>query len=378
MIESLACLSILFLTSFYWGEDFHGTRLIAALTIGAFWFAGILWRRVHPAAAILLEWVILSAAWHFAAPISPYSNYGEVAAIALGGASAAALATVLMTVVVLIFMRPMARGVLNAFAVACLLDSVFVLIQWLSGGNTFERGGFLGNTSINACFIACTYPILKRRPIKPKDAIGALWGLWTLLVPISAIIVSRSNMALASLLAAFLVPMLLRPGLFSARDWRRTLVFFVILLLTAHHFMGAKMGDDNGRVLVWRTCLEWWMHHANIWVGTGIGTFATFGANIQRVFLHRDDGYLLWMHNDWLQILFELGIGGLLLALLTFGAAIWRASRRQPLWIAASLAAFGTTMCGNYPLHLPMFGLLGGVLLALAFEPGLPRRPNGR
>jgi O-antigen ligase len=75
-------------------------------------------------------------------------------------------------------------------------------------------------------------------------------------------------------------------------------------------------------------------------------------------------------HNDYLQVLVEMGIPGLLLALWAAGACL-RAAERDP-WLTASLAGLLAHEVVDFPLQIPAVAALFVTLAALR---SLPERP---
>ncbi len=75
-------------------------------------------------------------------------------------------------------------------------------------------------------------------------------------------------------------------------------------------------------------------------------------------------------HNDYLQILVETGVPGLLLAVWAAGACL-KAAERDP-WLSAALAGFLTHEVMDFPLQIPALAALFVTLAALR---SLPERP---
>lgn len=124
----------------------------------------------------------------------------------------------------------------------------------------------------------------------------------------------------------------------------------VSLLAGVGYFtQGHELYQDPQRLAMWRAFTDWWWHHANIWVGTGVGTFQWLGPEIQAW----TPPLWFFLHNDWLQLLFETGIIGLLLAVGIFG---WTLTRARTT-LKPTVAGLGAFMLTFAPLHffLPAF-----------------------
>lgn len=142
-------------------------------------------------------------------------------------------------------------------------------------------------------------------------------------------------------------------------------------------FGGAAILHNHGpllngseRLQQWKMFMSFWWNHG--WTvrlfGTGPGSFVWLSMGIE----NKANNIFLQMHNDWLQVTFELGIVGLILSLLLFYKAI-KASWNDPRSLSAifGLAAFAVT-------YHPTRFLPTMVLFALIFREALSHgRPIG-
>jgi O-antigen ligase len=373
MNQILIILTVLFSSVFYWGQDFQGTRAFTFHILANLWLAAFLGKRVHWAAGLAFGWMGFSALYIFAQPVSPLGHFGPLATATFDGVSAISYLSVLSITYLLAFAtKEQLESLLVAFATLCFLDALFVLAQWIGGANTSDRGGFFGNTSMNACVIAFTYPLLTRNSRKANGRWSAVARVIKLYVPILAILVSRSNLGLLSLLAAFIAPTLfdLWPEKFSFLglvESTTTLIFSASgLFLVGHWFMGPKFGDDNGRFQLWSAAINWWLKSADHFFGMGLGTYAVFGPNIQISDLHQMTWHFPWLHNEPLQILFEQGIIGLFLFLNLTYWTFRSCSKTGESWLLSAVSAYFVASLGNYPMHQPVTGFFGVLLVILA------------
>jgi O-antigen ligase len=346
----------------HYGRDLYGTRTSVFLAFCTLWIAGSIGRRIHWSAGLALAWVLGSGIYVFGSPVSPYLAFGDGAVLTFDAITASAFVAVLLPVMLVLSLPRGTLGyLLAAFGWLCYLDSGYVVVQWVWGADLAHRGGLLGNASLNGSLIACCYPIL----------IWAMpWraGILPALLPVVAILASRSNVAWGALLAGMGTPILVHA---CRRSWdlvQGGMMSVALLGVGGYLALGAKFADTNGRFPVWFASLSWWRKHANPWMGTGLGTYYVLGPSLQRAYLPDQNGHLLWMHNDWLQILFELGWVGLALLVLMGVWAIARAVRNGRLWLASSLAAYAVVAAGNFPMHVPTLALLGILLVVCAFR----------
>lgn len=102
--------------------------------------------------------------------------------------------------------------------------------------------------------------------------------------------------------------------------------------------------DPNGRIEMWNTYFKWWSANIDPLFGSGLGSFEWMGPAFQI-----SDQRYLFMHNDFLQVLYETGFVGL--GLLC--AVIYRAAKiayKNPFQIS-SLVAIVIAMLTYFPLH---------------------------
>ena len=105
--------------------------------------------------------------------------------------------------------------------------------------------------------------------------------------------------------------------------------------------------DSNGRSAAWRLLMQWWADHGNPWVGTGTGSFEWLALAAQAG--HRFP--FLFMHNEYLQILFEQGIIGLTLFMAVWSMLAYRAARLPTYWEWQTLAGISVAMLTQFPFR---------------------------
>ena len=109
---------------------------------------------------------------------------------------------------------------------------------------------------------------------------------------------------------------------------------------------GSELFNDSGRIIAWKNYLEWFYNHANILFGVGVSTFDAVGS-----FVDNGTGTIfVWAHNDYLQLLFDGGVIGLLLGLCFYLSALIKV-RTHPV-LFSSIAGFGACALTYSPLHI--------------------------
>lgn len=128
---------------------------------------------------------------------------------------------------------------------------------------------------------------------------------------------------------------------------------------------------DNGRFAVWEATIRAWWEHS-FWLGFGPGSFqALFSTHFQ-------PKWLLWgsfeqAHNDYLQVVFEMGIIGIIVMVacitivaIHFKSSWWGGKTESSVVVAAegALAAILLNAIGNFPFQLAPHFLLGIISFA--------------
>ncbi len=138
-----------------------------------------------------------------------------------------------------------------------------------------------------------------------------------------------------------------------------------IYLLGNHEFW-----NSNGRTYIWKKTFDYWWKQGNHYFGLGPGSFALYGPGIslQNRQPNTIQTVFIWMHNEYLQVLFELGIIGLVLFLLLHIQMLYMSYKTKLSWLFISVITFSfielTQM--NYR-HAPT-SLIGVLILVLVLE----------
>jgi len=127
--------------------------------------------------------------------------------------------------------------------------------------------------------------------------------------------------------------------------------------------LGGSLFHSSSRDIIYELSMKWWDQNANVWVGLGPGTTTILLPYIQKINDWSESYLYIYMHSDWLQILFEHGVLGLISALGLFFYLIHR-SRHNP-YLTLSIVTYGIFMICNFPMRLPLTALLGAVLVGI-------------
>jgi O-antigen ligase len=235
---------------------------------------------------------------------------------------------------------------------------------------------------------------LRRRVValQSPEGIAAIYALVTALALVAALVASGSRGGLVACVGGLLAA--------AVVGRRRRAAVLVPLALGALivTWYGSERGlgrfrlaasDAPGRTLVWRDALQ---QVPGTWLtGSGLNTFAATGSRATVFRLPRGatpwrepyetsvvqaprQGFrailgtplLTWnaaVHNDYLQLLVESGVPGLLLALATLVLLTSRA--RGDLWVLAGLVAVAVHSAVDFPLQIPAVAALFVTVAAL-------------
>ncbi|NTU74164.1 hypothetical protein HGB07_08565 [Candidatus Roizmanbacteria bacterium] len=232
----------------------------------------------------------------------------------------------------------------KAISTVTLVNCILVIFQYILGKNP---GGFWLSTCVNSLTIALALPFLskKYRPL-------------VILASFVAVLISGSVVGFAAWSIAFLF--------MTFRFW-----FACVLTVAAGGFgylVIPEPTNENGRLIVWRSGLEFFNNHINHWFGAGYGMWPVVTQVVQNKDMRglreigaAKFGYFQFVHNDYLQILFECGYIGLGLFLAALGYQIYKSKndrRMLAFWLSLSVA-----MLAMSPMYLP--GMLFFIVYAM-------------
>lgn len=260
------------------------------------------------------------------------------------------------------------------FFVCCSL--VHVLLQWIFIGcsDVNSCGGTLGNPSLNSSMVACAMPFVFR--VLRKRMAWTVWG-----VCLGSVMLSGSSIGMGMMVGAAILELLPWRRLESLRLTRGDLFRIVllgasgvaILLAIGWATVGYReLFSSGNRFKMWEFFMSSWSLPRNIPFGMGFGTFGIFSRVLQDIYQMDPKAWWIWLHNDWLQMLFEGGLVGLGLMIATYIEAARKLFRESYLAELRALILFGIFMFFNYPLHVGLTCAFGLWLVSFALlrEPG--------
>lgn len=279
-----------------------------------------------------------------------------------------------------------------------LVQSVLALLQ-TTGAKFLYFGadqisgamGTFGNRNHLANFIVMTLPwvILELRSPASRHRANSrkpwIWGA-VMFVLIAALMATQSRMGIASGLVVFSGALLvLSPQKKTAKLpklWAGLIVVAIVLLalfsggwdwlnrFDSDYLEKSAEFRENLRHLTWNAAMAYWP------LGSGLGSFPLVFPEFQN---GESTGFVNYAHNDYLQLLLELGVVFVLLLLLLLGMAGYRVrglmrsarasssgwSQANFFAAASGLGAMAIAMHAwvDFPLRIPVNAMLGAFLL---------------
>lgn len=247
-------------------------------------------------------------------------------------------------------------------SIVVVMNAATILFRYVSGHCTLNNscGGFIGNPSLSASVMVCALPLIAKR---------GHW--WIAVLVLAATLASQSSIALG--LFAVYAALSLNP----IKGLRRIALSGAVILALGgigYWLLGNQLFFTSGRITIWKFMMERWASPVYIPFGTGWGTYHVFSVNLQNYGNIDPGSHWNWLHNDWLQILFEGGAAALILAAGTYTVALLKCVT-SPMFLgknrfdeALSIFLYGIFMFFNPALHYPVPMIFGAWLFTCALR----------
>lgn len=300
--------------------------------------------------AVLLFHVLASAIWVFQAP----EFTSDLVSLRLRLVSARSFCLVAMLV---FFVQALSRGRLAQLA------RVFELLALIDAALVLKYGyGFLNSPSMDMTFIMTVYPIILfskgsfHRPRFLSDLPDLVYRGLLVVIPVCALVVTPGS-------TAFFVLMFGTGSYFLIRkEWEKFVMLFAAMFISGFMVNAENIVSHSGRIDQWELLMKWWYENSSILWGTGTGTFQWLGPLVQ----NKTTNLFIWMHNEYLQILFEQGAIGLLLTCALVFVCLKR-SFKVP-WLFAVNVGFMMAMLTQFPLRFLTTQILALFLIRTSLE----------
>lgn len=364
--------------------EFKGVDYLNQGYLGIFIFSVIisvkLWKKYHPVVSILYLYTSLLALVYIIVPLFFYKGNPSLETTVILGLQTLTFYTFLYNIVLVVPFLFMKKEHENEFVVGiallALVDAYILFIKILLGKLPYW---LMNNPAIDVSFISCVIPFLitwalgnfswtKKNVLKVIGLVG---------VPVFACIASKTSSGVLGVGVGIASFFWSRNGLKKVYLYIAT-GFAAIVAGVGYLMQKGQLFEGSGRYLVWQHSIEFWnsqVYNLNApyiphSIGAGLGSFFMYGPTLQMEESIKNGWNSLdiffWLHNDWLQVLFETGYIGVLLTIIMFAMAVYK-SRHIPT-VFASLLTYGAISFIQMPLRHAIFAFFGLFLIAQAFS----------
>lgn len=353
-------------------RDFNMQWTFVVCSMFLLWCATTIRRDFGAIPAALLAYCGLSASWVWVFSANRYVTINPYDQMALKYFAADSIAKLLILLLPVIALAQNEFRMRMLGEVACylfvLFNSFWVALAFAFGCYSYTNacGGIIGNPSIGIGMMACTLPIFIHS-----------WRKQWKILSLAALCAFASKSSVA-------IGIFFLYGVFWLTPWDRlhqdfrawifkALAFGAATLGAARLALGSEFTNDSDRFLIWKFMMSKWATPWNIPTGTGLGTYHVFSINLQKYGQEHAQGNLgmgYWwntLHNEPLQFLFECGVFGFLLFLMTYFLALKRGFEKDPR-VALSVLLFGAYMTLDPALHNAFPALFGAWLFVYALK----------
>ncbi|WP_018464098.1 O-antigen ligase family protein [Segatella paludivivens] len=254
--------------------------------------------------------------------------------------------------------------IVYTMAIAGVYESIFGILQltgMLEANSIREKmtGSFL-NSGPMGIYIAVMLSACTDYYFQKRDKI--IGGCIIFMLIVMPATMSRTAML------AYCIVIILQFRTFILKHWKISLVAIAVTITILYFF---KQGSADSRIFMNIVALNEWKEKP-LW-GCGVGGYVHTLANGQMKYfaMHPDSmfidsvGSTDMAFNEYMKVLVEQGIVGLILLTCTLGLTVYRLLRKHsPL--AYSMIAICVVALFSYPFHLHQFLLISTLLTALA------------
>jgi O-antigen ligase len=280
----------------------------------------------------------------------PYQSYPSIDKIGYSNLVGIVKSCMFLTILSMIFVHSLELK--RPLILIGFVSSLITIFTYFYRGPGFAYG-FMTNTSMEATFLAVVAPL-----------VFSLGNIQLIIFPIYAIAIfltSSSNGIIGFVLGISVY-------LFMEKKYKLLIIPGLFGLIGAIKY-NSIIFNPNGRKEIWTLAMTKWSENFSYLTGSGFGTYGGFGPWIQRVYEKPvNGGWVIYpnLHSDFLQIIFELGIIGIVLAIISYAVAINKAKNRS--WLLASVITYAFVSLANMPSRYILTALVGLYLLKETFR----------
>lgn len=237
---------------------------------------------------------------------------------------------------------PYSLNLLNFVIYGTLASSIYLIL-------TGAQYSVMLASSMDGMLIACAYPLIWRHSLIFQHIIKYALRI----IPILGIFLVGGSTGVGALCIFFFILL--------ARKYLLYAMLSVVSILSVAYYFDPRLFNDSARIVCWIWSMEWWWDNANIWLGTGFGTYLIIGPSIQIMTNNHVGNWYTFMHNDYLQVLFETGIIGLVILLSFIATLLYKA--RNCIFLLSSVLVYSACMVIYMPTRYVPTILIASVII---------------
>lgn len=300
--------------------------------------------------ALTLCYCMISAAWLFQNPDEVWPGL----MIRIDGSAANAM--VFLTIITAVVASMRVNQILNLMKIICLIIQLNCVWVILEGHGIFHSRSM--DNAVAMLMLPYSFSVSPWLAILPVVALLVKKGVtaWAMAFAMATWIVwkVRNKWAILALICAVLAAMLVLDYCTEEQPLHKHKDYIDII--------------TTYRLQNWIVFMDWWKYNANPFLGTGTGSFQWLGPAIT----NRRNNIFIWMHNEYLQALFEQGIIGFGLIVITTIDLIKRSSG----WLRIQVYTLCILSFSQFPFRFFITQILIVMMVRLAKEKG-PFGPIG-
>lgn len=328
-------------------DSFHRQTFMGMAMLDLF-LAYYLYKNCHKVAGIAFGYFSLNSIARIVFPQSFWPTFQLEEIVGFESlVSAGHLYMILILIFFILLPKDSYKDLKKLFLAFAILDSAILTIRWCLGLNPYF---LFNNPAIDASFISCCIPLVSEVSKKYLTKFVYILSMALFCAPC---ILTKTSSGILGL------------SLFFILSWAelKGLLTFCLVAIVGFIMQGESILNSSGRFNIWSMCMKYWVQNVDPFIGAGIGTFQMYGPAIQiadALIRKQPEGTMipgfLWMHNDWLQILFETGAIGLILIVALYGISLKKSYNSVTFQV---LIIFGAISLIQMPLRHIIFTCLG-------------------
>lgn len=259
---------------------------------------------------------------------------------------------------------------LKALVLLGLFHCIMVFGSALFMGKPYHDAiGILPNISIGPSMLVCLVPVAIRFMMHERNKTLSITYLVAAFSFVALAIFHRSSIAWAALIAMAVATIVVADIPRIRKTWIISCVIGVMGVLGCFVDGSWSRFWEIDRFVFWPRFLEWWWAESNPYLGAGLGAFRHFGPVVQKMHNLTPGSWWIWAHSDFVQIIVETGITGILSVLTLIFYALKKAYHLMSDYtLMISILMFCVVAMGNYPLRIAEGATIGLLLFGAAFK----------